>query len=125
MVAVAFLAVGCKNKKAAKTLEGTWNEVNIDGTDIPPSSQDQITFGKCSGGSKADCDLTVTDCCGGGSYNYNYSVDEGGTNLIIRQYAGLGYVDSNHEIAELTDNSLTIKWKWGSGSSYTGKYTKN
>ena len=122
-VAVGFFAVSCKNKSAAKTLEGTWYETKIDGTDVPSGSQDMITFGKCAGGKNKECDLTLTDCCGGGSTNYKYTVSEKGETLVLKVSYGLGTISTNHHIQSLTDNQLVVEWN-GVNGDYVGTYTK-
>lgn len=122
-IAIGLLAVSCKNKKAAKTLEGTWFETKIDGFDVPPGNQDQLTFGKCNGGQNKECDLTITDCCGGGSFNYKYTVIDGGETLVLKIGAGFATVSTNHKIQSLTDNELVIEWD-GTNGDYVGTYSK-
>lgn len=121
ILATAFLAVGCKNKKTAKTLEGTWNEVTINSVAIPAIAQDQIVFGSCKGGSKAECDLTLIDA-GGTSFNYDYTVDDGGETLVLKLSTGIFTVSSNNTISNLTDNSMTINWS--GTAAYEGTYEK-
>lgn len=125
-IIVALIIVGsygCKNRSAARSLEGTWNEVQINGVAVPEASQDKIVFGKCNGGSGKECDLTIIDA-GGSTFNYEYTVIEKGETLRLKQSQGAISATSDHDIVELTDNSLTIYWKLGQGSNYTGVYQK-
>jgi hypothetical protein len=118
LLAIAFIATSCKNKNAAKTLEGTWNEVKINGVDVPTAVQDQIIFGKCKGGKKADCTLTIKDASGI-STNFDYTINDKGTTLTIKECAGIVCLEVNYALSNLTDNSVTINW-----NSYVGDYTK-
>lgn len=122
-VAVGLLAVSCKNRNAARTLEGTWYETKINGVDVPSGSQDQIIFGKCNGGENKECDLTLKDCCSGDSFNYNYTVIDGGETLVLKISAGIAAVATNHKIQSLTENELVVEWNFSNGD-YIGTYSK-
>lgn len=119
ILATAFIAVSCKDKKTAQTLEGTWNEVMIDGIEIPLLAQDQIVFGACKGGKKASCDLTIIDAGGLTSTIFDYTVQNKGQSLVLKQSAGILTLSTTHSIENLTDNSMTIVW-----DTYIGKYEK-
>lgn len=119
---IALFAVSCKNKKTAKTLEGTWNEVSVNGTAIPVLAQDQIVFGACKGGKKKKCDLTIIDD-GGTTFNYDYTIVDAGETLVIKTSVGIFSANTNNTISSLTDNSMTIEWS-DLGGGYTGTYEK-
>lgn len=122
-IGVTVLAVGCKNKNTAKMLEGTWNEVNVDGVDIPVSAQDKLVFGQCKGGKNAECTLTIIDASGATFNDFDYTVVEGGKYLRTIQKVGFITSNINHEIKDLTDNTMTIEWTLP-GDNYTGMYEK-
>lgn len=117
---LAFIAMSCKNKNTAKTIEGTWAEVKVDGVDVPVGSQDKIVFGSCKGGKNAECDLTLIDAGGTIFDSYSYTIEDKGETLVLILGSGLVTIKSNNTITSLTDNSMTIDWN----GTYIGVYSK-
>ena len=120
MGCIMLLLVSCKNKQAAKTIEGTWAEVKIDGQEVPAGSQDLITFDQCKAKKDDFCDLAIYDAGSDSTYTLFYNIQDKGKTLVLRQGGGWLTINSYNDIVELTDNSMTIEWD----DSYTGEYVK-
>lgn len=111
LFALSFLLVlvSCnKDQQAVKMLDGSWEEVAINGDAVPDSSKGKYTFESCKLKSEEFCNAFYTDSDGGVT-DYTFSVGEKGTTLSFKiEDPTFGAIQITSAIVELTDSKLIL-----------------
>jgi len=108
---LSALMISCnKNQKAVKELEGNWEEVTIDGTNVPEADRGTINFDYCKLKKDEWCQMTYTNSDGYSAGSNNYKVIEKGEVLVqMIQDSTKGSIELQANIIELTKTDLKLE----------------
>ncbi|MEX1001894.1 MAG: lipocalin family protein [Crocinitomicaceae bacterium] len=108
-IALGVAVISCnKDQQAVKKLDGSWEEVSIDGTAVPDSSKGTLTFESCKLKNDTYCNATYT-YSDGDKEDYTYKVSGKGTTLSMKyEDPNFGSFELISTIDELTKEKLVI-----------------
>jgi hypothetical protein len=122
LTAVTLLLISCsKDRKTIESIEGTWNETEINGSPVSLQAQDKIEFTPCKNREKEICDCIITDASGVVAGTLDYEIDDDGKSLVIKYHYNAVTTSQKHTILELEGDHMKIEWN---GGSYIGTYAR-
>lgn len=108
-ICIFLVLASCnKDQEAVKKLDGTWEEVSINGTAVPDSSKGSYNFENCKLKTEEYCTAVYTSA-DGNALTSEYQVKEKGTILALKiEDPTFGGFTLNSKIDELTESKLVL-----------------